>query len=186
VVSPSGSEGTSGTPRPAAATAALAEQVAGALRTADFDPQNAGGLFLRAAAQRAIRAAIDPAVAVAVAGSDDPQARGVTFMGARFSPDLVVQPAAGRPLAVTLTLLRGDASAIPLALSNALVLTVRFDAVVAFVLDRRLAKRNPFDDPDTEPEVRTTTDAERRFLEELWRGHRVLVEVRRQDPFGWG
>ena len=77
------------------------------------------------------------------------------------------------------------AGPVALALSNALVLTVRFAAVVAFVLDRRLAKRNPFDDPGVEPEVRQMTDAERRFLDQLWRDHRVLVEVRRQDPFGW-
>lgn len=173
-------------PKPEATTAALAQQIAGALRAAEFDPQHAGSLFLRADAQRAIRAAIDPTAAVAVAGRDDPRVRGVSFMGAHFSPDLVVQPPTGSPLAVTLTLLRGDAGPIAPALSNALVLTLRFDAVVAFVLDRRLAKRNPFDDPGAEPEVRELTDAERRFLDQLWHRHGVLVEIRRQDPFGWG
>jgi hypothetical protein len=173
--------------------ARLARQIAEALRGGAFDPQHAGDLFLRADAEQAIRQALGtgtPGLSIAVAGRDDARVRGVSFMGARYAPDLVVEPPGERPLAVTLTLLRGDAGPVAMALATALVLSVRYQAVVAFVLDRRLAKRDPFgsieDDAPAAPERRALSDAERAFLDQLWERHRVLVEIRHQDPFGWG
>ncbi len=60
-----------------------------------------------------------------------------------------------------------------------------FDGVVAFVLDRRLAKRNPFDDPNDEPEQHQLSDAEKALARQLRERHGVALEVRKQDPFGW-
>jgi hypothetical protein len=167
-------------------TRALARRIADALRGAAFDVQHAGDLFLRADAEAAIKSALGEQTAVAVAGRDAGQVRGVSFVGARFSPDLVVEPAAGSPLAVTLTLLRGDAGPIATALATALVLSVRYGAVVAFVLDRRLAKQDPFGGVDDVQAPRGLSDSERALLDQLWQRHGVLVEIRRQDPFGWG
>jgi hypothetical protein len=162
----------------------VAGQVAAALDQGAFDPQHAGELFLRVDAEKAIRAALSAPARIAVAGRDESQVRATSFMGARFAPDLIVE-AGGGPVAVTITLLRGDASPITQALAGALVLSSRFAAVVAFILDRRLAKRNPFDDPTDTPEQRALSDAERTLIERLWERHRIRVVVRRQDPFGW-
>jgi hypothetical protein len=170
---------------PGSDAGAAAEAIAAALRTGAFDPQHAGELFLRAGAERAVRAALGPGARIAVAGRDEAGVRAVTFMGARFSPDLVVETAAGGRVAVTITLLRGDSGPVAGALANALVLSGRYQAVVAFVLDRRLARRDPFGDAGEAPAARELNDTERAFLDQLWQRHSVRVEVRRQDPFGW-
>ena len=163
----------------------LAERIAQALLGAEFDPQHGSDLFLRADAERAIKAAL-PGARIAVAGKDGAAVRPAHFMGARFAPDLVVELAGSRPAAVTLTLLRGDAGPVPVALANALVLSARYGAVVAFFLDRRLAKRDPFAMDEEPAEPRGLSEAEQGFVQQLWRDHRVKVEIRRQDPFGWG
>jgi hypothetical protein len=152
-----------------------------ALREGAFDPQHAGELFLRSDAARAVKAAL-PDATVQVNGKDE--VRGVGFMGARFTPDLVVEHG-GQSAAVTITLLRGDASLVTTALAGALVLSARYPAVVAFILDRRLAKRNPFDDPNESPAQRELSDSERSLIEQLDVQHNVQVVVRTQDPFGW-
>jgi hypothetical protein len=162
----------------------VAEQVAEALRTGAFDPQHAGEVFLRQDAEKALRAALG-GVSIAVAGRDGSPVRPVGFMGQRFQPDLVVDAGSGRQVAVTLTLLRGDASPLTQALAGSLVLAGRYAAVVALVLDRRLARRNPFDDPSDRPEQRDLSDAEQALIQQLWERQRIKIEVRRQDPFGW-
>lgn len=172
--------------------AEMIERVAGALRNGAFNPQHAGNVFLRADAERAVRAALDgwsdresgAAVRILVAGKDDAGLRPVSFMGARFQPDLVIETGRNR-VAITITLLRSDASPVTEALAGALALGSRYDAVVAFILDRRLAKRNPFDDPSDEPAQSQLSDAEQALVRQLWERQHVHVEVRRQDPFGW-
>jgi len=109
----------------------------------------------------------------------------VGFMGARYQPDLVVD-AGGQRAAVTITLLRSDASAIGHTLAASLVLSSRYPTVVAFLLDRRLAKADPFADPSETREVRGLNDAERQLIDQLWQRHRIRIEIKRQDPFGWG
>ena len=163
----------------------LVETIATALRHGAFDPQHAGELFLRADAQAALRDALGQQTRIIVAGRDEGAIRPVTFMGARFAPDLIVEAAGGRRYAVTITLLRGDASPVAHALATALVLATRYAAVVALLLDRRLAKRNPFGGDEDDPSQRDLTAAERTFLAQLWEHQRVHVEVRRQDPFGF-
>jgi hypothetical protein len=165
--------------------AGTSEAIAAALREGAFDPQHAGELFLRADAERAIRAALGESAKVVVAGKDDGQIRSVGFLGQRYSPDVVVDAGGGQQVAVSITLLRGDASPITQALAGALVLSGRYASVVAFILDRRLAKRNPFDDPDEAPAQRELSDAERATIKQLWERHHIRVEVRKQDPFGW-
>ena len=167
------------------AVAGLADQIAAALRDGSFDPQHAGEVFLRSDAEKAVRAALGAGARLAVAGKDESQVRPVGFMGARYVPDLVVEAGPGQSIAVTVTLLRNDAAPVTHALAGALVLSSRYAAVVAFVLDRRLAKRNPFDDPSDVPAQRTLSDAEKAMIGQLWDRHRVRVEVRQQDPFGW-
>ena len=169
---------------PAMADDGLAGQIVEALTGAAFDPQHSGELFLRADAEKSIKAKVQGA-RVSVAGRDGAEVRPVGFMGARFAPDLVVE-AGGQRAAVTITLLRGDTGALAHTLAGALVLAGRFSAVVAFILDRRLAKADPFADPNEEREVRGLSDADQRLIEQLWQRHHVLVSVRRQDPFGWG
>jgi hypothetical protein len=164
--------------------AAASEAIAAALREGSFDPQHAGELFLRADAARAVHAALGQDAKVVVAGKDEGQIHNVGFLGQRYSPDLVVH-AGGQQVAVSITLLRSDASPITQALASALILSGRYSAVVAFILDRRLAKRSPFDDPNEIPAQRELTDAERTTIKQLWERHRIRVEVRRQDPFGW-
>jgi hypothetical protein len=181
---PSTPSNTGASPAPASSVTGVVEQIAAALSAGAFDPQHAGELFLRADAEKAIRVALGPAARVAVAGRDEGQLRASSFMGTRFAPDLVVE-SGGQQVAVTLTLLRGDASPVAQTLAGALVLSSRFPAVVAFILDRRLAKRNPFDDPTDAPAQRELSDAERALIRQLWERHQVRVEVRRQDPFGW-
>lgn len=164
----------------------IAAQVAEALRSGEFDPQHGGEHFLRADAERALRAQLNAGIQIAVAGRDDPRLRPTSFLGARFAPDLVVDaPGAGK-VAVTITLLRGDAGPVSSALAAALVLAGRYDAVVAFILDRRLARRNPFDDPADAPEPRELSAAETALVAQLAERQRVFLLVRRQDPFGWG
>jgi hypothetical protein len=160
-------------------------RIAEALRAGSFDPQHAGDLFLRNDAEKAIRATLGESARIAVAGREGANLRPVGFMGARFAPDLVVE-AGGERVAVTITLLRNDTAPIGHTLAGALVLSSRYDAVVAFILDRRLAKADPFADPDEAREVRGLSDAERQLIDQLWQRHHVRVEVRRQDPFGWG
>jgi len=157
------------------------DQIAAALREGKFDPQHAGELFLRSDAEKAVRDKL-PEARIQVAGKDE--VRGTGFLGERFTPDLVVE-GGGKKYAVTITLLRGDASPVTRALAGALVLSGRFDGVVAFVLDRRLAKRNPFDDPNDEPEQHQLSDAEKALARQLRERHGVALEVRKQDPFGW-
>lgn len=169
---------------PAPAGTHLAEDIVAALRTAQFDPQHAGDLFLRSDAERAIRAALPAGVRIAVAGKDEGALRSLSFLGMRFVPHLVVE-SGGSQVAVTITLLRGDSGPVAGTLAGALVLSGRYPSVVAFVLDRRLAKRNPFDDPTDEPAQRELTDAEKMLAARLWQRHHILLEVRRQDPFGW-
>ena len=160
-------------------------QIAEALQQGAFDPQHAGELFLRADAEKAVRGALGGGVRIAVAGREASDIRPVTFLGARFVPDLVVD-AGGKRIAVTITLLRNDAGSMAQTLAGALVLASRFSAVVAFVLDRRLAKADPFADPGETREVRGLSDAERQLVEQLWQRHHVRIEIRRQDPLGWG
>ena len=162
----------------------VAPRIAEALQKGEFDPQHAGELFLRADAEKAVKAALGGA-AIAVAGRDAGEIRPVGFMGARFQPDLVVE-ASGQRVAVTITLLRSDASAIGHTLAGALVLSSRYHAVVAFLLDRRLAKADPFADPSETREVRSLNDAEHQLIDQLWQRHHVRIEIKRQDPFGWG
>jgi hypothetical protein len=165
-----------------------AEAIAGALQGAPFETQQSGDLFLRTTAERAIRGALGEGTRIALAGRDGPQVGAVSLLGARFAPDLVVEAPGGARVAVTLTLLRGEGAPVAGALAAALVLAAapRYGAVVVFLLDRRLGRRDPFADP-AEPAapVRGLNEAERAFLERLWRLHGVRVEVRRQDPFGW-
>lgn len=160
-------------------------QIGEALQKGNFDPQHAGELFLRADAEKAIHAALPAGAKIAVAGRDGADVRPVGFMGARFAPDLVVE-SGGQRVAVTITLLRNDTSSIAHTLAGALVLSSRYSAVVAFILDRRLAKADPFADPSETREVRGLSDAERQLVDQLWQRHHVRLEVRRQDPFGWG
>lgn len=163
---------------------ALAPLVARALREGVFDTQHAGALFLRADAERAIRGAVEN-VSIAVAGRDDARLRAVSFMGARYVPDLALELPGGGRLAVSLTLLRSDAGPVAGALAGGIALSLHYRAVVVFVLDRRLAKHDPFGGPDTDAPAPSLNDAERRFIDQLWQQHHILVEVRRQDPFGW-
>ena len=159
----------------------MLDRIGAALREGAFDPQHAGELFLRSDAAKAIASAL-PDARVQVNGKDE--VRGVGFMGARFTPDLVVE-SGGQQAAVTITLLRGDASPVTTALAGALVLAARYPAVVAFILDRRLAKRNPFDDPSDAPAQRELSDSEKSLIDQLGKRHNVQVVVRQQDPFGW-
>jgi hypothetical protein len=156
-------------------------QLCDALRDGAFDPQHAGELFLRSDAQKAISARL-PDAKIEVNGKQE--VRGVGFMGTRFTPDLVVERD-GERAAVTITLLRGDAAPVTSALAGALVLAARYPAVVAFILDRRLAKRNPFDDPGDAPAQRELSDSERSLIDQLAQQHNVQVVVKQQDPFGW-
>lgn len=164
----------------------LAGQIAAALRAGRFDPQHAGELFLRADAERAIRAALGGSATIAVAGRDEGRVRAASFLGARFVPDLVVEaPGRGR-VAVTITLLRSDPGPAAAALAGSLVLAARYDAVVAFILDRRLGKPDPFGAGEGgEAPARGLSEAERQLIEQLREGQRIWLEVRRQDPFGW-
>jgi hypothetical protein len=165
-----------------------AEAIAGALRGAPFDTQQSGDLFLRATAERAIKGALGEGTRVALAGRDGAQVGAVALLGGRFTPDLVVEAPGGARVAVTVTLLRGNGAPVAGALATALVLAAapRYGAVVVFLLDRRLGKRDPFADPAEAPApVRGLNETERAFLDRLWRLHGVRVEVRRQDPFGW-
>jgi hypothetical protein len=157
------------------------DRIEAALREGSFDPQHAGEVFLRSDAAKAIGASFSEA-RLHVNGKEE--VRGVGFIGARFTPDIVVE-SGGQQAAVTITLLRGDASPVTTALAGALVLSARYPAVVAFILDRRLAKRNPFDDPSDAPAQRELSDSERSLIEQLDRQHNVRVVVRQQDPFGW-
>ena len=159
----------------------MLDRLCAALREGAFDPQHAGELFLRSDAAKAIGAAL-PDATLHVNGKEE--MRGVGFMGARFIPDVVVE-SGGQRAAVTITLLRGDASPVTTALAGALVLSARYPAVVAFILDRRLAKRNPFDDPSDAPAQRELSDSEKSLIEQLGKQHNVQVLVRQQDPFGW-
>jgi hypothetical protein len=166
----------------------VARLVGQALRDAPFETEQGGALFLRTAAERAIKSVVGGA-RVVVAGRDGAQVGGVTFMGTRFAPDLVVEAPGGARVGVTLTLLRGDATPVAGALATALALAAspRYGAVVAFLLDRRLGKHDPFADPaEAGTPVRDLAETERAFVARLWDFHGVLVEVRRQDPFGWG
>jgi hypothetical protein len=167
-----------------AGAARLAERIAAALEQTRFDPQHGGELFLRADAEKGIRAAFGDAVRIAAAGRDDPEVRPAGFLGARFRPDLVVQSAGGEQVAVTITLLRADAGPVASALAGALVLAGRYQAVVAFILDRRLERRGPFDEPATDVGPRALSEAEQALIDRLWR-QGIRVAVRRQDPFGW-
>ena len=161
-----------------------ADRVASALREGTFDPQHGGEAFLRSDAEKAIRAALGDGARLVVAGKDDGQLRAVGFLGARFQPDLVVNTG-GAQVAVTITLLKSDAAGVTHALAGALVLASRYSSVVAFILDRRLAKRNPFDDPSDTPAQRQLSDVEQALARQLWDRHKVRLEVRQQDPFGW-
>src|SRR5918997_3027182 len=122
--------------------------IARALQDAPFETDQGGDLYLRTAAERAIKAGVGGA-RVAIAGRDADRISSVGFMGARFTPDLVVEPPGGGRVAVTMTLLRGDGGPVAGALATALALAAapRFGAVVAFLLDRRLARADPFADP---------------------------------------
>ena len=122
--------------------------IARALQEAPFETDQGGDLYLRMAAERAIKGAAG-GVRVALAGRDGSQVGRVSFLGARFTPDLVVETPGGASVAVTVTLLRGDAAPVGGALATALALAAapRYGAVVALLLDRRLARRDPFADP---------------------------------------
>jgi hypothetical protein len=177
--------------------------IARALQEAPFETDQGGDLYLRLAAERAIKGAAG-GVRVALAGRDGSQVGRVSFLGARFTPDLVVETAGGASVAVTVTLLRGDAAPVGGALATALALAAapRYGAVVALLLDRRLARRDPFADPLEAPapeaggdqdggaeggaEGGALSEAEAAFASRLWEHHGVRLVVRRQDPFGWG
>src|SRR5256885_2273320 len=105
----------------------VAVRIAEALQKGEYDPQHAGELFLRADAERAIKGALGGAK-VAVAGRGAGDVRPVGFMGARYQPDLVVD-AGGTRVALTITLLRGEAAALGHTLAGALVLSNRYHAV---------------------------------------------------------
>ena len=172
-----------------------------ALQDAPFETDQGGDLYLRTAAERAIKAGVGGA-RVAIAGRDADRISSVGFMGARFTPDLVVEPPGGGRVAVTMTLLRGDGGPVAGALATAMALAAapRFGAVVAFLLDRRLARADPFADPlaaagpggdagagaGRERGPRGLSEAEQAFATRLWEHHGVRLVVRRQDPFGWG
>jgi hypothetical protein len=167
------------------------EAVARGLREGEFDPQHAGDLFLRTDAERAISEAVGAGSEILVAGKDGGRIRAASFLGARFAPDLVVAGPGGSSVAVTVTLLRGDAGSLATMLATALVLAGRYAAVVALVLDRRLGKKSPFGDGGEDAATqapgsgRGITDSERVLLEQLWTQHKIRAEVRRQNPFGW-
>ncbi len=175
-----------GTPQDPARRAAQA--IARALRDAPFETQQGGDLFLRTAAERAIRGALGEQTRVWMVGRDGPQVGAVSFLGARFAPDLLVETQDGSRVAVTVTLLRGGATPVAGALATGLALASsrRYGAVVAFLLDRRLGKRDPFADLAGEATpVQGLNAGEQSFVDRLWQYHGVRVEVRRQDPFGW-
>jgi hypothetical protein len=163
------------------------EVIARGLREGEFDPQHAGDLFLRTDAERAIRAAAGAGsgIEILVAGKDGGRIRAASFLGARFAPDLVVAGPGGASVAVTVTLLRGDTGPLATILATALVLAGRYAAVIVLILDRRLGKKPPFGDGGEDAAARGIADAERVLLDRLWTQHKILVEVRRQDPFGW-
>jgi hypothetical protein len=187
--------------RPAGSTPAreAAVLIARALQEAPFETDQGGDLYLRMTAERAIKGAAG-GVRVALAGRDGSQVGRVSFLGARFTPDLVVETPGGASVAVTVTLLRGDAAPVGGALATALALAAapRYGAVVALLLDRRLARRDPFADPlEAAPEAAggdqegkggggALSEAEGAFAARLWEHHGVRLVVRRQDPFGWG
>ncbi len=92
-------------------------------------------------------------------------------------------------MAVTVTLLRGGATPVAGALATGLALASswRYGAVVAFLLDRRLGKRDPFADLAGEATpVQGLNAGEQSFVDRLWQYHGVRVEVRPPGSFRGG
>lgn len=189
---------------------ARVEAISKVLVEAEFDPQHAGALFLRESAATAIREGL-PGGADAIEGvegkADLPGAR---FMGMRVVPDVAVYPPGGAPrpvdatapldlfavgprafrdvtpggIAVTITVLRQDARPVQAAIADAVILATRYEAVVAFVLDRRMARRDPFGGGES-GEAPALTSGDRRLVEALSRDHGISIVVKKQDPFGF-
>ena len=186
------------------------EAISQALFEAHFDPQHAGTLYLREGAANAIRGALRDSVEVAVGVEGKADLAGARFMGMRVVPDLAVYPPGGAPspvlpsaprdlfdvgpqsrredvsggIAVTITILRQDARPVQVAIADAVILATRYDAVVAFVLDRRMARRDPFGGSERD-DAPVLSSGDRRLVEALARDHGITVVVRRQDPFGF-
>ena len=157
----------------------LLEQVRAALAEAQFDPQHAGDIFLRADAEAALQATLPTAV-IAVAGRDDARLPTARFLGATYRPDLLVELDMAR-VAVGLTLLRTDSGPLAAALARAVVLSQQF-SVATVIVDRRIERANPFDVPAKQrlhPNDQATIDY-------LGSRHRVAFVIRRQAPFSFG
>jgi hypothetical protein len=180
------------------------------LLDAAFDPQHSGALFLREAAATAIRSGLpdDADVIEGIEGKAD--LPGARFMGMRVVPDVAVYPAGGAPrpldisaprdlfavgprpirdaalggIAVTITVLRQDGRPVQAAIADAVILSTKYEAVVALVLDRRMARRDPFGGSDSD-EAPALSAGDRRLVETLARDHGITIVVRRQDPFGF-
>jgi hypothetical protein len=104
-------------------------------------------------------------------------------------------------VAVTLTLLRSDPGPLAGALAGALLLGQRYNAVLTFILDRRVQRSGPFgrDFTGPEPPARGGPAAaaeerarrqglagpEQELADQLWPRQRVRLVVRRQAPFGF-
>ena len=186
------------------------EAISQALYEGNFDPQHAGTLFLRESAANAILGALRGSVEVSVGVEGKADLAGARFMGMRVVPDLAVYPPGGAPspvqpsapldlfdvgprttrehvsggIAVTITILRQDARPVQAAIADAVILATRYDAVVAFVLDRRMARRDPFGGSERD-DAPVLSSGDRRLVEALARDHGITVVVRRQDPFGF-
>ena len=186
------------------------EAISQALFEAHFDPQHAGTLYLREGAANAIRGALRDSVEVSVGVEGKADLAGARFMGMRVVPDLAVYPPGGAPspvqpsaprdlfdvgpqsrredvsggIAVTITILRQDGRPVQGAIADAVILATRYDAVVAFVLDRRMARRDPFGGGERD-DAPVLSSGDRRLVEVLARDHGITVVVRRQDPFGF-
>jgi hypothetical protein len=186
------------------------DAVANALRWGAFDPQHTGPLYLRESAASAIRDGLLGGVDVMIGVDGKADLPGARFMGLRVAPDLAVYPAGGAPLttgsvqspglfdlvprskrddvsgviAVTITVLRQDARPVQGAISDSVILATRYAAVVVFVLDRRMARRDPFGG-GLEGDVSALSTGDLHLIEVLSREHRVTLVVQRQDPFGF-
>jgi hypothetical protein len=186
------------------------DAIAEALREGTFDPQHAGSLFLREGAAKAILEGLHGSVDVAVGIDGKADLPGARFMGMRVVPGVVVYPLGGAPrpaqasapldlfdvrprasreevtgaIAVTITILRQDARPVQAAIADAVILASRYDAVVVLVLDRRMARRDPFGRSERD-DGSAPSPGDRGLVDALARDHGISLVVRRQDPFGF-
>jgi hypothetical protein len=184
--------------------------IAEALREETFDPQHTGTLYLREAASSAIFRALPGAVDVVAGIEGKAELPGARFMGIRVTPDVAVYSAGAAPkppdtsapldlfavgartprddgtggIAVTITILRQDARPVQEAIANAVILATRYEAVVVFVLDRRMSRRDPFGAGDRD-DASPLSSGDRWLVQSLAEDHGITVVVRRQDPFGF-